>query len=85
MRIIIEGWRFLPHSYAIANQFQLLEMLKRPQLEIYHQDMPYISTSWKPITGLFPQNEETALRNIPHLSPQQPADATLRMLSLIHI
>ena len=79
MRIIIEGWRFLPHSYAIANQFQMLEMLKRPQLEIYHQDMPYISTSWKPITGLFPQNEETALRNIPHLSPQQPADATLRM------
>ena len=41
--------------------------------------MPYISTSWEPITGLFPQNEETALRNIPHLSPQQPADATLRM------
>ncbi|MCL2932559.1 MAG: glycosyltransferase [Trichodesmium sp. MAG_R03] len=79
MRIIIEGWRFLPHSYAIANQFQLLEMLKRPQLEVYHQDMPYISTSWQPITGLFPQNEETALRNIPHLSPQQPADATLRM------
>ncbi len=79
MRIIIEGWRFLPHSYAIANQFQMLEMLKRPQLEIYHQDMPYISTSWEPITGLFPQNEETALRNIPHLSPQQPADATLRM------
>ena len=79
MRIIIEGWRFLPHSYAIANQFQLLEMLKRPQLEIYHQDIPYPSTSWQPIKGLFPQNEETALRNIPHLPLQQPADATLRM------
>ena len=79
MLIIIEGWRFLPHSYAIANQFQLLEMLKRPQLEIYHQDMPYISKSWKPVTGLFPPNLETALRNIPNLSPQKSADATLRM------
>lgn len=79
MRIIIEGWRFLPHSYAIANQFQLLEMLKRPQLEIYHQDMPYVSKSWRPVTGLFPQNCETALRNIPHLSQQKPTDATLRM------
>ncbi|MGD1714463.1 glycosyltransferase [Dapis sp. BLCC M172] len=79
MHIIIEGWRFLPHSYAIVNQFQLLEMLKRPQLQIYHQDMPYISKSWQPVTGLLPQNAEIALRNIPNPAPQQPADATLRM------
>ncbi|MEB3343146.1 glycosyltransferase [Okeania sp.] len=79
MQIIIEGWRFLPHSYAITNQFQLLEMLKQPQLQIYHQDMPYISKNWQPVTNLFPQNDETALRNIPKPSPQQPADATLRM------
>ncbi|MGK7922052.1 MAG: glycosyltransferase family 4 protein [Trichodesmium sp.] len=79
MELIIEGWRFLPHSYAIVNQFQLLEMLNLPQLKIYHRDMPYISKSWQPVTGLFPKNVETALHNIPNPSPQQRADATLRM------
>ncbi len=85
MHIIIEGWRFLPHSYAIANQFQLLEMLNRAYLKIYHQDIPYISKSWQPVTGLFPQNAETALRNIPNPSPQQPADATLRMYAPLNL
>lgn len=79
LRIIIEGWRFLPHSYAIANQFQLLEMLNRPNLQIYHRDIPYVSKTWQPVTGLFPPTAETALRNIPNPSPHQPADATLRM------
>ena len=85
MHIIIEGWRFLPHSYAIANQFQLLEMLNRAYLKIYHQDIPYISKSWQPVTGLFPQNAETALRNIPNPSAQQPADATLRMYAPLNL
>ncbi|MDJ0554618.1 MAG: glycosyltransferase family 4 protein [Microcoleaceae cyanobacterium MO_207.B10] len=79
LRLIIEGWRFLPHSYAIANQFQLLEMLNRPQLQIYHRDMSYVSNNWQPVTGLFPLTAETALRNIPSPSPDLAADATLRM------
>lgn len=78
-QLIVEGWRFLPHSYAIANQFQLLEMLNRPHLQIYHRDMSYVSNSWQPVTGLFPPTAEAALRNIANPSPDQPADATLRM------
>jgi hypothetical protein len=27
--LIVEGWRFLPHSYAIVNQWQLLALLRR--------------------------------------------------------
>jgi len=27
LQIIVEGWRFIYHSYCVANQFQLLEML----------------------------------------------------------
>jgi hypothetical protein len=26
--LIVEGWRFLPHSYAIVNQWQLLALLR---------------------------------------------------------
>ncbi|MGB3512067.1 MAG: glycosyltransferase family 4 protein [Microcoleaceae cyanobacterium] len=79
LQLIIEGWRFLPHSYAIANQFQLLEMLNRSHLQIYHRDMPYVSKSWQPVTGLFPPTAETALRNIASASNDQAANATLRM------
>lgn len=79
--IIVEGWRFLPHSYAIANQFQLLEMLKRPQLKIYHQDAPYISQDWQTVSGLHPTEAEEKLREIPAPNIDQVASATLRMVA----
>ncbi|MEG4172694.1 MULTISPECIES: glycosyltransferase [unclassified Microcoleus] len=79
MRIIVEGWRFLPHSYAIANQFQLLEMLKYPNLELFHKDIPYLDENWQPATGLLDTNAEAAIKNIPHPSASLQADATLRI------
>ncbi|MDF0557085.1 glycosyltransferase family 4 protein [Kamptonema sp. UHCC 0994] len=78
MRIIVEGWRFLCHSYSVVNQFQMMEMLKRPDLELFHRDMPYIDENWK--TEVSDRDRTTqALRNIPHPAPNQPADVTLRM------
>ncbi|OCR01701.1 glycosyl transferase group 1 [Oscillatoriales cyanobacterium USR001] len=76
MRIIIEGWRFLCHSYSIINQFQLLEMLSRPELEIFHQDMPYIDRAWK--TEVSDRAIET-LCKIRTPEPNQAADVTLRL------
>ena len=32
--ILIEGWRFIPHSYSVVNQFQCLELLKRADVQI---------------------------------------------------
>ena len=79
MRIIVEGWRFLPHSYAIANQFQLLEMLKYPNLEIFHKDIPFLDENWQPVTDLLDATAEAAIKNIPHPSASLKADATLRI------
>lgn len=79
MRIIVEGWRFLPHSYAITNQFQLLEMLKYPHLELFHKDIPYLDENWQPATGLLDATAEAAINNIPHPSASIKADATLRI------
>ena len=79
MRIIVEGWRFLPHSYAIANQFQLLEMLKYPKLEIFHKDIPFLDENWQPVVGLLDATAEAAIKNIPHPSASIKADATLRI------
>lgn len=49
----LEGWRFIPHSYSIVNQFQCLEMLKRPELEIFHQDVPYFARHWQSTAGTY--------------------------------
>jgi hypothetical protein len=39
--LIVEGWRFLPHSYAVVNQWQLLALKRRGDVEIKFVDMPY--------------------------------------------
>lgn len=81
MQIIVEGWRFIYHSYCVANQFQLLEMLDRPrgQIELFHRDMPYIDPAWKTKISLFDRPNETLLRSIKSPAVNQSADVTLRM------
>jgi hypothetical protein len=64
-KILVEGWRFLPHSFATVNQFQCLELLKRPGLELYHRDVPYWNPNWQPVHGLLRPEQEQALRDIP--------------------
>jgi glycosyltransferase involved in cell wall biosynthesis len=77
--LLIEGWRFIPHSYAVLNQFQCLELLKIPGLQIFHRDVPYVRSRWLPVTGMFSPEEETAIRAIPAISDDAEADAVLRI------
>ena len=81
MQIIVEGWRFIYHSYCVANQFQLLEMLARPreQIELFHRDMPYIDAAWETKISLFDRQNETLLRSIKGPAVNQSADVTLRI------
>jgi len=41
----VEGWRGINHSYAMVNQYQLLE-LKKYDLELFHHDLPFFNPSW---------------------------------------
>ncbi|MBD2771524.1 glycosyltransferase [Iningainema tapete] len=77
--IVIQGWRFLPHSYSIINQFQCLELLKRPSVQIFHEDVPFFQPTWQSINGLFAQAAEVSLQNIPKPSANQLYDAVLRI------
>lgn len=79
MRLLVEGWRSLPHSYAVVNQFQCLELLKHPAITLFHRDLPYFASHWQPIAGLLSPEQEQALAQIPAPSPEQPIDALLRM------
>ena len=77
--VIVEGWRFLAHSYALVNQFQCLEMLRRPDLTIYHRDVPFFNTRWQPTRGLFPPEYEERLSAIAPPPAGFRADAYLRI------
>jgi glycosyltransferase involved in cell wall biosynthesis len=77
--ISIEGWRFIPHSYSVANQFQCLEFLKRSDIQIYHKDVAYYRESWQPATGLFSESQEAALKSIPSAPPDNKVDAVFRI------
>jgi len=78
-QIITEGWRFLPHSYAIVNQFQLLEMSNRPEIELFHRELPYYMEHWQHTTGIFTAENEAFLAGLPKPEPDQQAAAIYRI------
>lgn len=78
-QLVVEGWRFLPHSYAVVNQFQCLEILKRKKIELFHQDCLYYGEKWLRHYDLFSQYDEMLLQGIRSPSINQSADVTLRM------
>ena len=77
--LLVEGWRQLPHSYSIANSFQCIEMLGRPNLRLLHRDLPYYLPHWQSVHGLFSAEEEARIAAIPAPPPGERPDAVLRM------
>lgn len=78
MKLLIEGWRFIPHSYAMVNQCHCLELLRRPEIELYHRDVPYLYPEWKPARGVLAPEDEEKLLAIPEPPPGLRPDAVLR-------
>jgi glycosyltransferase involved in cell wall biosynthesis len=77
--IVIQGWRFIPHSYSIINQFQCLEMLKQPNVQIFHEDMPFYGENWQSVHDLFDRDTELALQAIQKPSWNRLIDSVLRI------
>jgi glycosyltransferase involved in cell wall biosynthesis len=78
-RIIIEGWRFIPHSYAIVNQWQVLELNRRSDVTVKFVEVPPYRGSWKPVKGLFNSSDELLLQSLPAPQPDEKADVTFRI------
>jgi glycosyltransferase involved in cell wall biosynthesis len=77
--LLIEGWRFIPHSYAIVNQFQCLELLKRPEIRLLHRDVPYYQKAWRPVPGCLDPKAEALLAAILPPTPTDQIDAVYRI------
>ena len=80
--ILIEGWRGINHSYAMVNQYHLLELARHPGLTMYHQDCPFPSKRWSTTTNnpQFPTDMRAVIAQVP--TPDgQALDAVLRIAS----
>lgn len=76
--LLVEGWRHIPHSYAIVNQFQCLELATRSDVKLAHRDLPHPDI-WKKQTGLFDPDMEAAINTLRQPEPEERFDAVLRM------
>jgi glycosyltransferase involved in cell wall biosynthesis len=77
--LCVESWRFISHSYALINQWQLLSLLKRKDVALSVRDAPYYLDHWKPARGLFSAEQENMLASVPELGSDDSSDATLRI------
>jgi glycosyltransferase involved in cell wall biosynthesis len=65
MRILVEGWRFNAHSYALVNQFQCLELLHRPEVDLRHVDAPFGKFVFKSGRGSLDPISEAEIKGMP--------------------
>lgn len=52
MKVLVQGWTEIPHSYAMVNCFQLMELAKRKDVQLYVQEMPYFRKDWENVKKL---------------------------------
>ena len=79
-KIVVEGWRGINHSYALVNQWQLLEMTKR-NIDLRHLDVPYISPKWNRLANSSGLSLEQMLiiDNIKKPEPGEEIDISYRI------
>jgi glycosyltransferase involved in cell wall biosynthesis len=84
MRLVIEGWRDFPHSFTIVNCFQILELLKRPPIELFHVDQPFTFNPAYPekrAPRLFNAEQSALIRGVPAPQAGMAAHATYRIVT----
>lgn len=77
--ILVEGWRFYCHSYSVVNEWQLLELAKRPGIELYFEDIPPFNPGWKKHPRLRRPDELRILDGLLGPQPDARVDTIFRM------
>jgi glycosyltransferase involved in cell wall biosynthesis len=75
----VEGWRFIAHSYAIVNQWQLLALSRQKETVVKVIDAPLHGRHWQTQEGLFDPQAERILRSFDLAESDESADVTLRI------
>ncbi len=80
IKLCVEGWRKINHSYAIVNQKQLIELSKLP-IYLRHKDIDFATKDWNELENSngFSQGENNILDNIKKPLNNEVFDITLRI------
>jgi glycosyltransferase involved in cell wall biosynthesis len=78
LKLVVEGWRSVSHSFAVINQWQLLALKRRPEIDLRVVDLPFFNPSWTEQTGLFPRDDERVIRDIEAADEGFDRDITFR-------
>lgn len=78
--ILVEGWRFLPQSYALVNEYQCLEILRRGDIALYHRDKPF-PPQWTTQRGLLAPEQEQRITALCAPPDGIELDAVLRIFN----
>jgi glycosyltransferase involved in cell wall biosynthesis len=65
--LLIEGWRGVNHSFAMANQHQILELLAMDGVRLFHRDMPFAFAHWDRAVNKagFSQDDQRRIDDVP--------------------
>ncbi len=68
IKVLVEGWFDIPHSYAIVNCFHVYHWSKDPRVELYVRETEYYQQHWKNLTGtiekIYEPDMAKALRHV---------------------
>jgi glycosyltransferase involved in cell wall biosynthesis len=78
--IRVEGWRGISHSYALVNQFQLLNWKKNDLADILHVDMPFVMAHWSAGQNSAGFNKQD-LQTIENISNTEKVQALYRIFA----
>ncbi len=80
IKICIEGWRRINHSYAIVNQRQLIELYKYP-IDLKHKDISFFNKKWneKQNNNGFSKDENNFINSIKIPEKNEIFDITYRI------
>lgn len=84
-RVVVEGWRFVPHSYAVVNHYQCAELARRGDVEVYHVDAPLLDPAWKASAELISPEADAAVRAIGPPPAGLEADAWLSIQGVYRV
>jgi glycosyltransferase involved in cell wall biosynthesis len=77
-KLLTQGWRFFPSSYCVVNTFWCLELLRRPDVRLWHQDVPY-RPGVPQTRGMLPPALEEQMAAIPAPGSDDRPDVVLRI------
>jgi hypothetical protein len=66
-QVLLEGWRGISQSFAMVNQYHLIALSNRSDMNVYHRDLPFPNANWTAAANSprFPPGLQMVIDNVP--------------------